>query len=87
MRKRAIENPEQRSIDPEEGWIDLEPMVSIEVTSEDPAYPVEGALLPGQGSGWRAGEPGPQTLRVLFDEPQRLRRIRLEFAESAVERT
>lgn len=87
MRKRRITQPQPYSSSGGEGWLDLEPLVTVEVTSEDPSYPVEGALLPGNGGGWRAGEPGPQTLRLIFDEPQRLRRIHLEFVEPAVERT
>src|SRR5689334_5440174 len=58
-----------------------------EVTSEDPAYPLESALGLAEGSGWRAATPGPQTIRLLFDEPLRVRRIHLEFEESHGERT
>ena len=55
--------------------------------SEDPGHPIEAALLPRRGSGWRAAEPGRQAIRLLFTSPQRLRRIWLVFAESTVERT
>jgi len=48
---------------------------------------VESALLPGGSSGWRAAAPGKQTLRLLFAHPQQIRQIRLNFVESAVERT
>ena len=36
--------------------------------------------LVGEG-GWRAAAPGEQTIRLLFDEPQRLRRIHVRFEE------
>lgn len=87
MRKRQIDPPETLSAAPAEQWLDVERLASVEVTSEDPRHPVEGALLPGSRTGWRAGGPGPQTLRILFDEPQRIRRIQMEFSEEAVERT
>lgn len=68
-------------------WLDLESLAEVEFTSEDPAHPIESALLPGGGSGWRAAAPGKQTLRLLFAHPQQIRQIRLNFVESAIERT
>lgn len=87
MRKRIIPTDERTNQHSEEDWLDLEDVAEVEVTSEDPGYPVEAALLPGGTSGWRASEPGEQTIRLLFSAPQALRRICLEFAEPAVERT
>jgi len=43
--------------------------------------------VPGRGSGWRAAQKGTQIVRIVFDRPRALRRIRLEFSESAIERT
>lgn len=68
-------------------WLDLERLAEVEVSSEDPEHPIESALVPGQDRGWRAAEPGEQLLRILFDQPQRLRRIWLRFAEPSSERT
>ncbi|PQP33751.1 carbohydrate-binding protein, partial [Desulfobacteraceae bacterium SEEP-SAG9] len=42
---------------------------------------------PGRASGWRAAGPGKQTIRLLFDYPQRLQRIWLNFVETRTERT
>lgn len=67
-------------------WLDLEPIARVELTSEDPDHPVESALTP-DGGGWRAAEPGEQTIRILFDAPQRIRRILLEFEETGTART
>jgi hypothetical protein len=68
-----------------------ESIALVEVTSEDPAYTVESALqgegLQGVGSGWRAGEAGRQKIRIVFAEPQTLRRISLVFEETARQRT
>jgi hypothetical protein len=58
----------------------------VEITSEDAAHPIECAVLPGRSSGWRASEPGAQTIRLLFAHPQRLRRILIEFVEPVTER-
>jgi len=42
----------------------------VEITSEEKDYPVEAAFLSGETPGWRAAEPGPQTIRLVFDQPQ-----------------
>lgn len=62
-------------------------MAEVEITSEDPAHPVEAALVPGGASGWRASGPGEQAIRLLFTPPQPVHRIWLEFVEPTVERT
>jgi hypothetical protein len=59
----------------------------VEVTSEDKEHPVESALVSGEMLGWRAAESGTQTIRLIFDEPQRLTRIFLVFEETDTERT
>ena len=68
-------------------WLNLEHLVQVEVSSEDPAHPIEAALLHGTDGGWRAAQPGEQTTRLIFDQPQPLRRIWLRFVETDVERT
>ena len=87
MRKRVTspELPEVAEHDPE--WLDLEQVAQVEVTSEDPAYPIEAALVPGAESGWRAAQPGEQTIRLIFDRPQRVSRMWLLFIEPDMLRT
>jgi len=87
MRKRIIESVDQGAVYPDGEWLDLEALADVEITSEDPAHPIEHALLPGKPSGWRAAEPGRQTIRLFFAHPQRLRRILLHFVEGGSERT
>jgi hypothetical protein len=87
MRKRIADLAQQEAALADQDWLNVERLADVEVTSEDPRYPIEAALLPGRGSGWRAAEPGRQTMRLLFTSPQRLRRIWLVFAESTIERT
>lgn len=81
MRKKILAHDVSAPSPTAQPWLDLERLAQVEVTSENPAYPVEAALLPGEGSGWRAARSGEQKLRLLFDEPQTLRRIYLVFDE------
>jgi hypothetical protein len=87
MRKRII-GPSPRVVSAAEPvWLDLERSALVEITSEDVGHPIEAALIPGPGPGWRAAQSGEQTIRLLFDEPLRLRRIHLVFHEGEQERT
>jgi hypothetical protein len=87
MRKRISSHPQRESPSANTGWLDLEALAQVEVTSEDAAHPIESALLPVGTTGWRAESPGEQTIRLLFEAPQRLRRIRLLFREQKDART
>lgn len=87
MRKRIINRGPQDILLPNQPWLNLEALADVEVTSEEAAHPIEAALIAGAESGWRAERPGPQTIRLLFDEPQSIKRLRLEFREDRSERT
>jgi hypothetical protein len=87
MRKRLITPIPQDAPPLEEGWLDLDDAAVVEVTSEQKEYPVESALVSGETRGWRAADSGNQTVRLIFDEPQRLTRISLVFEETETERT
>jgi len=67
--------------------LNVEELAEVEITSEDPAHPIESALLPDRLSGWRAATPGQQTIRLFFNQPQRLGRIWINFVEPGTERT
>ena len=87
MRKRLIP-PTQETVRPDgEGWLDLERAAAVEVTSEEENFPVESALVLEETRGWRAAIPGTQTIRLVFDQPQRLRHIPLVFEETETTRT
>ena len=87
MRKRII-NQRSKELSPaDQDWLDLERLAQVEITSEDEGQLIESALTTGAGPGWRASQPGEQAIRLLFDEPQRLRHIRLVFDEDTRERT
>jgi hypothetical protein len=59
----------------------------VEVTSEDKDFPIECSLSIETREGWRAAEPGAQTIRLLLDEPQEIRHISLLFEEHEMMRT
>jgi len=81
MRKRLF-TPTPQGIRPhDEGWLDLDRAASVEVTSEEKDHRIDSALVSGETQGWRAASPGTQTIRLLFDQPQRLRRIALAHFE------
>jgi hypothetical protein len=87
MRKRVINLDQKNTIHPDQKWLDIEKLAVVEVSSEDAEFPIESALLPGKASGWRASDQGEQLIRLVFDNPQRLEWISLNFEEIAVERT
>ncbi len=83
MRKRLMAGPPAADTAPDdETWLNLDALADVEITSEDPAHPIESALLPGRGAGWRAAAPGKQTIRLVFHQPQALRRIYVKFVEA-----
>jgi hypothetical protein len=68
-------------------WLNVGRLASVEVTSEEDGYPIECALLRGEKRGWRAANVGTQIIRLIFDEPQKLRRIWLVFEDTENART
>ena len=87
MRKHLF-TPTPLGIRPDDaGWLDLDRAATVEVTSEEKDYGIDAALVSGETQGWRAAESGTQTIRLIFDEPQRLTRISLVFEETDTERT
>ena len=87
MRKRLITQTQETVRSRGEGWLDVERAAMVEITSEDKDYPVESAFASGEAQGWRAAEAGTQTIRLVFDRPQRLKRISVVFEEKEIART
>jgi hypothetical protein len=87
MRKRIIVSSATSIAQEDRAWLDLEKVAEVEVTSETPANPVDFALVAGNDCGWTASQSGEQTLRLLFDQPQKLKHIRLVFNENDHQRT
>ena len=88
MRKAIINSDTIKPrLSSQEEWLDLEKIASVEVTSEDPSFPIDSALTAREGPGWRAAGRGEQIIRIVLDKPRPLRRIRLEFSETESQRT
>lgn len=91
MRKEIVGHKATTAKTPDDAnWLELESIASVQLTSEDPAFPIENALSanPERNEiGWRAAAPGPQTITLSFDQPQRIRRIYLLFIDHQTERT
>jgi len=67
-------------------WMDLGRIATVEVTSEDPDFPIESAFSAHSGPGWRASQKGEQQIRLIFDQAQAVRRIQLHFLEPTFDR-
>jgi hypothetical protein len=87
MKKRIISDPVHDKEELALKWLELETISEAQITSENVSYPIEGALLPNSTQGWKAAKAGVQTIRLLFNQPQDIRRIQLSFVETEVERT
>ena len=87
MRKSQITWSPQGPPPRDQAWMDVDRIASVEVSSEESDYPIESALLLEGKIGWRAANPGVQTIRLIFDEPQKLRRILLVFEDTENSRT
>jgi hypothetical protein len=66
--------------------MDLGPIATVEVTSEDPNFPIESAFSANGGPGWRASQKGEQQIRLIFDQALAVRRMQLHFMEPTRDR-
>jgi hypothetical protein len=87
MRKQLIGSVSEDLPDSPETWLNVEEIATAEISSEDPRFPIELAFNGKEEDGWRAAKPGQQSVRLVFDKPRDLNRIRLRFTESTIERT
>jgi len=87
VRKRLISQPLPSPGLSAPVWLNVDRAASVEVTSEENGYPIESALLGGEKRGWRAASAGTQIIRIIFDEPQKLRHIWLVFEDMENTRT
>ncbi len=85
MRKSVLERHPRATSQREGKWLEVERLATVQVTSEDPAFPIESVF--SNNGGWRAAENGQQVIRLVVDEPQQLRRIWLRFSEAEIART
>ena len=87
LRKQIIGQPTAvRDAHTDITWLKTAELASVELTSEDPRYPFDPVLEEGGDRGWRAAEPGKQTIRLLFNQPQSIHRVRVRFTDREHER-
>jgi hypothetical protein len=89
MRKEIIGEHSIAAQTRDDEWLDIERVARVQLTSEDPAFPIENALStnPERNEvGWRAGGPGAQAIALHFDAPQNIRRLFVQFIEREAER-
>jgi hypothetical protein len=73
-----------------EGELSIPDVATVQVTSEEANHPIDNAFDHNRGPGgtrWIAAEPGEQTLTLVFDRPQTIRKIGIEIEELVVSRT
>lgn len=87
MRKRIIQQERQTAASMQQCCLDLGQLAQVEVMSEEEAHPIEASFADGNEEGWRAAQPGEQTIRLVFDAPQDISRIILLFRGNGQERT
>jgi hypothetical protein len=87
MRKRLVTPIRETVQSHGHGWLDVERSAVVEFTSEDKDFPVDSVFGSGEARGWRAETPGTQTIRLVFDQPQKLKHISLVFEENETTRT
>jgi len=66
--------------------MDLGENATVEVTSEDPAFPVESIFTAKAGLGRRASQKGEQQIRPIFDQALTVHRVQLQFLEPTRDR-
>jgi hypothetical protein len=86
--RKSIVSPSAVAAQPiSELWRDLERIARVEISSEDERFPIEHALGKKESAGWRAATTGPQLIRLHFDEPLNIKRLRLHFVDREAERS
>jgi hypothetical protein len=73
-----------------EGEIPVAEVATVQVSSEQSDHPIENVFDSSRGPGgsrWIADGPGKQTLILVFDSPQTIRKVGLEVEELLVSRT
>ncbi len=68
-------------------WLDVLELAEVRSSSEDALFPLANLFAAAPSRGWRAAEPGPQTIVLRFRQPQTIARIRLHAIDRSSERT
>lgn len=90
MRKEIVGSETFNTDSATPGELNLVNIASVQITSEDSAHPIENAFDQQHGKGssyWAALTPEPQTITLVFDQPQVIGKIQLEIEELEANRT
>jgi hypothetical protein len=91
MRKSVIDvatpSTSESPVTSKNSWLNLDEIATVEITSEDPLFPIENALGDAAATGWRANAKGPQVIRLNFDKPTAVHRIHLHFTDPTSDRS
>lgn len=88
MRKEILDSGTLNSRSATTGELDIVNIATVQLTSEDAEHPIENAFNQQQGgSYWAAATSGSQTITLVFDQPQVIRKIQLEIEELEASRT
>ena len=87
MRKTLINQSIENTTPSDLDYLDLEHLIQVEISSESLEHSIELALVEGSESGWQAANSGEQTIRLIFDQPQSIKHIFLQFDELEHSRT
>jgi hypothetical protein len=90
MLRKQVGSTRSRESTSFEGEISIPDVATVQVTSEEADHPIDNAFDHNRGPGgsrWIADGPGEQTVILLFDSPQTIRKIGVEVEELAVSRT
>jgi hypothetical protein len=89
LRKQIVPRHSGESLSVE-GEISVPDVATVQATSEEADHPIDNAFDHNRGPGgsrWIAAGLGEQTITLLFDRPQTIRKIGVEIEELAVSRT
>jgi len=88
MRKRVVGQHNASSVERmSTPALRIAEIAAVEVSSETQEAPIEDVFLDNGRNGWRAAEAGEQRIRIVFDKPQQVRKLRLKFVEIERART
>jgi hypothetical protein len=72
MRKQTISSGSESVLCLGDAWLDLERLAQVEITSESADHPIESALIPDRGPGWRACVSSIPSVRLVLTKRSRI---------------
>lgn len=88
--RKTISDPHQsisKASIAQDNYLNLETLAQVIVSSEAESFPIEAALTNISDAGWRAANPGEQSIRIVFDQILNINEILLVCEEHQQQRT